>query len=390
MKKYVLAFTAALMAASLTACGGSAAETTAAKTEAKAEDTKAEDPKAEETTAAKEETEAAGGVLVMATNAEFPPYEYHDGGEIVGIDVEIAKAIADKMGMELEIEDVAFDSVIPEITSGKADMGLAGMTVTEDRKVSVDFSDTYAKASQMIIVKEDSAIAGPDDLKGVVVGVQLGTTGDIYVSDLEAEGTTVERYNKGFEAVQALSQGKIDAVVIDGEPAKTFVAETEGIKMLDEAFTEEEYAIAVKKGNTELLDKINGALKELKEDGTVDDIMNNYIGDNIGETPYESPEDVDRSNGTLVMATNAEFEPYEYREGDEVVGIDADISQAICDKLGYELKIEDMAFETILASVNSGKADFGAAGMTVTPEREESVDFTDTYANATQVVIVRK
>ena len=260
MKKYVLAFTAALMAASLTACGGSAAETTAAKTEAKAEDTKAEDPKAEETTAAKEETEAAGGVLVMATNAEFPPYEYHDGGEIVGIDVEIAKAIADKMGMELEIEDVAFDSVIPEITSGKADMGLAGMTVTE-----------------MIIVKEDSAIAGPDDLKGVVVGVQLGTTGDIYVSDLEAEGTTVERYNKGFEAVQALSQGKIDAVVIDGEPAKTFVAETEGIKMLDEAFTEEEYAIAVKKGNTELLDKINGALSELESEGTLDEIVAKYI-----------------------------------------------------------------------------------------------------------------
>ena len=277
MKKYVFAFTAALMAASLTACGGSAAETTAAKTEAKAEDTKAEDPKAEETTAAKEETEAAGGVLVMATNAEFPPYEYHDGGEIVGIDVEIAKAIADKMGMELEIEDVAFDSVIPEITSGKADMGLAGMTVTEYRKVSVDFSDTYAKASQMIIVKEDSAIAGPDDLKGVVVGVQLGTTGDIYVSDLEAEGTTVERYNKGFEAVQALSQGKIDAVVIDGEPAKTFVAETEGIKMLDEAFTEEEYAIAVKKGNTELLDKINGALSELESEGTLDEIVAKYI-----------------------------------------------------------------------------------------------------------------
>ena len=185
--------------------------------------------------------------------------------------------MADKMGMELEIEDVAFDSVIPEITSGKADMGLAGMTVTEDRKVSVDFSDTYAKASQMIIVKEDSAIAGPDDLKGVVVGVQLGTTGDIYVSDLEAEGTTVERYNKGFEAVQALSQGKIDAVVIDGEPAKTFVAETEGIKMLDEAFTEEEYAIAVKKGNTELLDKINGALSELESEGTLDEIVAKYI-----------------------------------------------------------------------------------------------------------------
>lgn len=276
MKKYVLALTAALMAASLTACGGSSKETTAAakaETEAKTEETKKEETEA----AAEAETEAAGGVLIMSTNAEFPPYEYHDGGEIVGIDVEIAQAIAEKMGMELEIEDVAFDSIIPEITSGKADMGLAGMTVTEDRKASVDFSDTYAKASQMIIVKEDSAIAGPDDLKGVVVGVQLGTTGDIYVSDLEAEGTTVERYNKGFEAVQALSQGKIDAVVIDGEPAKTFVAETEGIKMLDEAFTEEEYAIAVKKGNTELLEKINSALTELKTEGVLDEIVAKYI-----------------------------------------------------------------------------------------------------------------
>ncbi|MCB7319708.1 transporter substrate-binding domain-containing protein [Lacrimispora sp. 210928-DFI.3.58] len=280
MKKKALAFAmAAMMAASLTACGGSSKETTAAQTEAaateaaeSAEDTSTE---AEETEAA--ETEAAGGVLIMATNAEFPPYEYHDGDSIVGIDAEIAAAIAEELGMELEIEDIAFDSIIPEIVSGKADMGLAGMTVTEDRKQSVDFSDTYAKASQMIIVKEDSEIAGPDDLAGVIVGVQLGTTGDIYVSDLEAEGTTVERYNKGFEAVQALSQGKIDAVVIDGEPAKTFVSETEGIKLLDEAFTEEEYAIAVKKGNTELLDKINAALKTLDENGTLDEIVAKYI-----------------------------------------------------------------------------------------------------------------
>lgn len=280
MKKKALAFAmAAMMAASLTACGGSSKETTAAQTEAaateaaeSAEDTSTE---AEETEAA--ETEAAGGVLIMATNAEFPPYEYHDGDSIVGIDAEIAAAIAEELGMELEIEDIAFDSIIPEIVSGKADMGLAGMTVTEDRKQSVDFSDTYAKASQMIIVKEDSEIAGPDDLAGVIVGVQLGTTGDIYVSDLEAEGTTVERYNKGFEAIQALSQGKIDAVVIDGEPAKTFVSETEGIKLLDEAFTEEEYAIAVKKGNTELLDKINAALKTLDENGTLDEIVAKYI-----------------------------------------------------------------------------------------------------------------
>ena len=278
MKKKVLALTmAALMAASLTACGGGAKETTAADTTAAdtADTTAAE--KTEETSAEAAGTEAAGGVLVMATNAEFPPYEYHDGGEIVGIDAEIAKAIADELGMELEIEDIAFDSIIPEITSGKADMGLAGMTVTEDRKQSVDFTDTYAKASQKIIVKEDSAMASPDDLTGVIVGVQQGTTGDIYVSDLEADGTTVERYNKGFEAVQALSQGKIDAVVIDGEPAKTFVAQTEGLKILEESFTDEEYAIAVKKGNTELLEKINGALKTLKDNGTLDEIVAKYI-----------------------------------------------------------------------------------------------------------------
>lgn len=276
MKKRVIALTmAALMAASLTACGGSAKETTAA---AAADTTAAakEESTAAESTAA-ESKEAAGGKLVMATNAEFPPYEFHDGDKIVGIDAEIAQAIADELGMELEIEDIAFDSIIPEIVSGKADMALAGMTVTEDRKASVDFSDTYATASQMIIVKEDSEIAGPDDLKGVTVGVQLGTTGDIYVSDLEADGTTVERYNKGFEAVQALSQGKIDAVVIDGEPAKTFVSETEGLKILDEAFTVEEYAIAVKKGNTELLDKVNGALETLKDNGTLDEIVAKYI-----------------------------------------------------------------------------------------------------------------
>ena len=184
-----------------------------------------------------------------------------------------------------------------------------------------------------------------------------------------------------------------EPVAYDLEEAKEFLEDCmavycKDIKELREVMDDEGMDVS-DLGNDELLDKINGALKELKEDGTVDDIMNNYIGDNIGETPYESPEDVDRSNGTLVMATNAEFEPYEYREGDEVVGIDADIAQAICDKLGYELEIDDMEFDAILAAVQSGKADFGAAGMTVTEDRLESVDFTDTYANASQVIIVK-
>ena len=234
-----------------------------------------------------------------------------------------------------------------------------------------------------------ATVESKDDLKNATIGVQLGTTGDIEASEYEKDGATVKRYSKGSEAVQALMAGQIDCVIIDSQPAQKFVENADGLKILDEPFVEEEYAICLKKGNDDLLEKINGALKELKEDGTVDDIMNNYIGDNIGETPYESPEDVDRSNGTLVMATNAEFEPYEYRDGDTIVGIDADIAQAICDKLGYELEIDDMEFDAILAAVQSGKADFGAAGMTVTEDRLESVDFTDTYANASQVIIVK-
>lgn len=213
--------------------------------------------------------------LVMATNAEFPPYEFHEGDDVVGIDADIARAIGEEMGMEVKIEDMAFDSIIPAVTSGKADFGAAGMTVTEDRKKNVDFTDTYATATQVIIVKEGSDIAGPDDLTGKKIGVQLGTTGDIYADDIK--DAEVERYNKGFEAVQALTQDKIDAVVIDGEPAKEFVAEADGLKILDEAFTEEEYAIAVAKDNDDLLKQMNEALASLKESGKIDEIVAKYI-----------------------------------------------------------------------------------------------------------------
>lgn len=283
MKKNVLVLAAAVcMAAALTACGSSktnettAAPTTAAETAGDttaAEESKADETKAEDTTAA--ETEAAGGKLVMVTNAEFPPYEYHDNNEIVGIDADIARAIAAKMGMELEIQDMAFDSLIPAVQSSKADFTAAGMTVTDDRKENVDFTDTYAKAAQVIIVMEGSEIATPDDLANKKIGVQTGTTGDIYSEDIE--GADVQRFNKGMEAVMALTQGKIDAVVIDREPAKVFVTENEGLKILDEAFTEEEYAIAVKKGNTELLDKMNAAIKELKDSGELQKIVDKYI-----------------------------------------------------------------------------------------------------------------
>ena len=247
--------------------------------------------------------------------------------------------------------------------------------------------------------KEDSAsadsagktVACLDDLEGATIGVQLGTTGDIYASDYEEKGSTIERFNKGADAVLALVQGKVDCVIIDNEPAKAFVAANEGLKILDEPFAEEEYAICVSKDNADLTKKINEALAELKADGTVQNIINNYIGDDTkGKSPYTSPEDVDTSNGELHMATNAFFEPYEYYDGDKVVGIDAEMAQAICDKLGYKLVIDDMDFDSIITAVQSGKADFGMAGMTITEERQQSIDFTEPYTTATQVIIVKE
>ena len=219
--------------------------------------------------------------LVMATNAEFPPFEYYDGDEVVGIDAEFAAAIADKLGMDLKIEDMAFDSIIPAVQSGKADIGAAGMTVTEDRATQVDFSDSYYTGVQVIIVTDDSDITEPDDLKGKKIGVQQGTTGHIYCSDTPKNGgfgeDHVTAYPNGASAIQALQTGKVDAVVIDNEPAKAFVAENPGLKILDTEYVTEDYAIAVKKGNTELLNQINETLAKLKADGTLQSIIDKYI-----------------------------------------------------------------------------------------------------------------
>ena len=226
---------------------------------------------------ANKEENTASEKLVLATSADFPPYEsIGENGEYVGIDIEVAQAIADKLGKELVVENMDFDSIISSVASGKADMGMAGMTVTEDRKTNVDFSDTYAIARQVVIVKADGGIASLDDLEGLTIGVQQGTTGDIYASE-EFGDDHIERYAKGMEAVQALTQGKVDAVIIDNEPARVFVNENEGLVILDEAYADEEYAIAVKKGNTELLNQINAALAELKADGTLDAIVAKYI-----------------------------------------------------------------------------------------------------------------
>lgn len=227
-----------------------------------------------------------------------------------------------------------------------------------------------------------------DDLEGKKIGVQLGTTGDIYATDIK--DVKMERFNKGADAVQSLKQGKIDCVIIDEQPAKVFVEKNSDLKILEEPFEDEEYAICIAKGNTELKDKINTALAELKKEGVINQIIDNYIGDNAGKTPYVSPEGTERNNGKLRMATNAEFPPYEYVEDNTVMGIDVDMAQAVADKLGMELVIDNIEFDSIITAVSTGKDDIGVAGMTVTEDRLKNIDFTDSYTKAKQVIIVRK
>ncbi len=215
--------------------------------------------------------------LVMGTEAFFPPYEYvDDNGDIIGIDVEIAKAVAEKLGVELEIKDMKFDSLLTAVEGGSIDFALAGITVTDERKLSVDFSDTYATGIQVVIVKNDSTIKTIDDLKGKKIGVQAGTTGDIYCTD-DFGQENVKQYENGALAVAALNNGQVDCVVIDNEPAKNFVKANEGLKILETEYAVEDYAAAISKDNTELTKNFNKALKELKDSGELAKIINKYI-----------------------------------------------------------------------------------------------------------------
>lgn len=265
---------------------------------------------------------------------------------------------------------------------GMTACGAASSTATStaaSAAASTPASSTAASAA--------AGIATIADLNGKKIGVQLGTTGDIYAADIE--GVQLEQYSKGADAVLALNQDKVDAVIIDNEPAKVFVAANKGLKILPEEFAVEDYAISVKKENTELLTAFNGAIKEIKADGTLQLILDKYINGVDGATGYVTPEGTEYPNGKLTMATNAYFPPYEFYEGDNIIGVDAEFAKAICDKLGYELVIEDMEFDSIIPAIQSGKVDFGAAGMTVTEDRLKSIGFTDSYCTGIQSVIVK-
>lgn len=283
MKKALSLMTAAALVLSLAACGStasSAASSEAASPEAASSDAASSEAASSEAASETETAELSTvepGKLIMSTNAAFPPYEMTtDSGEFEGIDIETAQAIADKLGVELQIDDMDFDAALLAVQQGKADMVMAGVTVTDERQNVMDFTDSYATGIQSIIVKEDSDIASVDDLAGKKIGTQRGTTGYLYCSD-DFGDENVVAYDNGLTAVQMLNNGQVDCVVIDNAPAKEFIAANPGLKLLDTAYVEESYAIGVGKGNTELKDAINTALEELKADGTLQAIVDKYI-----------------------------------------------------------------------------------------------------------------
>ena len=278
MKKALSLMIAAALVLSLAACGSTASS--AASSEAASSDAASSEAASSEAASETETAELSTvepGKLIMSTNAAFPPYEMTtDSGEFEGIDIETAQAIADKLGLELQIDDMDFDAALLAVQQGKSDMVMAGVTVTDERQNVMDFTDSYATGIQSIIVKEDSDIASVDDLAGKKIGTQRGTTGYLYCSD-DFGDENVVAYDDGLTAVQMLNNGQVDCVVIDNAPAKEFIAANPGLKLLDTAYVEEDYAIGVGKGNTELKDAINTALEELKTDGTLQAIVDKYI-----------------------------------------------------------------------------------------------------------------
>ena len=271
-RSFLTAAAVSVAALAMTACGGSASSAASSVASSAASSEAA-------SSAAANLTTVEAGKLTMATNAAFPPYEMTtDAGEFEGIDVDTAKAIAEKLGLELQIDDMDFDAALLSVQQGKADIVMAGVTVTDERKAVMDFSDSYATGIQSIIVPEGSDIASPDDLAGKKIGTQRGTTGYIYCSD-DFGDENVVAYDDGLTAVQALKNGQVDAVVIDNAPAQEFVAANPGLKVLDTSYAEEDYAIGMAKGSA-LEDAVNKALEELKADGTLQAIVDKYINAN--------------------------------------------------------------------------------------------------------------
>lgn len=287
MKKILALTMAVAMTLSLAACGGNSGGSSS-KNDASGVSSSA--PQNGGASSAQQPSGGSGafttvedGKLHMSTNAAFPPYEMTtDAGGFEGIDVEVAEAIAKKLGLELVVDDMGFDAALTAVQTGQSDIAMAGITVTDERLEVMDFSDSYATGIQVIIVKEDSPIQTVDDLENAdMIGTQKATTGYIYCSDTPENGgygeDHVTAFDTGALAVMALVNGQVDAVVIDNEPAKAYVAENPGLKILDTEFTVEDYAIGFAKGNDALREAVNTAMAELKADGTFQSIVDKYI-----------------------------------------------------------------------------------------------------------------
>ena len=338
-------------------------------------------------------TAKAAEVITVGTNAEFPPFEYiNNDGEPDGFDMAVIKASGEAEGFEVEFVNMEFKSLVASLATGSLDAVIAGMTVTEERQQSVDFSDSYYTAKQCIVIPKDSDITSLADLNGKKIAVQEGTTGDILCTPADDNdvitdaNTEVKRFKKGTDAIVTLNNGGVDAVVIDKNPAENFVANNKDkLKLAEDDTSTEEYAIAVGKGDTELLEKINSGLAKIKEDGTFDELVAEYIGGDTEEEPASEAE------FTINVGTNAEFPPFEYiNDEGEPDGFDMAVIKAIGKAEGFDVKITNMEFKSLIASLSTGSLDAVIAGMTVTEERQQSVDFSDSYYTATQCIVIPK
>ena len=326
--------------------------------------------------------------IVVETSPDFPPYEYLFGTEYAGIDMDIVRAVCKDLGYEVEFRQNDFDSIILSVQQGKCDMGASGFTISDERKEQVNFSDPYASIRQVAVVLKDSSISTADDIKGARISVQTGTTGAELAEDYTDAGNI--SFQKSFiQAMMDVKNGKVDCEIVDSVVAEAQVKENPDLKILDILDSDTEYyGFIFSKSNTELLEAFNSSLAKLKDDGTIDKILEYYVDhDYSTDTPsYYSQ----TSKGTITVETSPDFPPYEYLLGTEYAGIDMDIVRAICKDLGYDVVFKQNDFDSIILSVQQGKANMGASGFTISEERKLQVNFSDPYATVKQVAVVKK
>ncbi len=325
-----------------------------------------------------EVAEEAANKIVIGTNAEFAPFEYfNEEGEIDGFDADLMEMIMTVLGYDYEIISIDFDALLPALESGRIDLSIAAMTITEERLENALFSAPYFNASQKIIVNVNSAVTTFSELNGLKIGVQMGTTGDLYVTENLPEAQ-VERYNKALDAVIDLVAGRLDAVVTDAEPAKVYAAPYAELKILDENVSEEMYGIAAALGNEALIAEVDVALAAIIEAGYYDALYQMWFGEEEAEEAKK-----------IVIGTNAEFAPFEYfNEEGQIDGFDADLVEMIMTVLGYDFEIISIDFDALLPALESGRIDLAIAAMTITEERLENALFSVPYFNASQKIIV--